>query len=55
MKKQGVEKLFTHSTNAKFYQNPGQIKQAPDLGQYNEEVLSRYGMSSGEISQLISC
>ena len=55
LKKQGVEKLFTHSTNAKFYQNPGQIKQAPDLGQYNEEVLSRYGMSSGEISQLISC
>ena len=53
LKKQGVQKLFTHNTNAKFYQNPGEVKQAPDLGEHNIQVLKRYGMNEEEIKQLL--
>lgn len=54
LKRQGVAELFTHSTNARFYENPGQVRQAPDLGQHNQDILGRYGMDPAEISRLTS-
>ena len=37
---------------AKFSQTPGCVKQAPCVGENNEEILTRYGMSKEEIQAL---
>jgi CoA:oxalate CoA-transferase len=44
--------FLTKNVSVTFSEAPGKVKPGPDLGEHNYEVLTKYGMTKGEIDEL---